>query len=254
MRRIYLLVLLLLTCYHSIASELPAKHTSDPLLLWTTVLENFVDQQGRTDFKALQASGDTLRHLTNYLATHGPQSNPAQFQSEAAQLAFHINAYNALAMQAVIDKDISKGFNSVFKRLRFFRWHTIRVDGKEMSLHDYENDVIRSFNEPRIHFVLNCMVRDCPRLPQRAFQAEQLESQLEQATQEFFNKRKHLYINAATSTVYVSEILSFYTKDFVSSGETQALAQYINRYRDVRIPDNYSIEFIPYDWTINQQP
>lgn len=221
---------------------------------WEQVLQTFVDQQGRTDFKALGNSAQQLQQVSNYLANNGPSTTPEQFNTRELRLAYHINAYNALAMQAIIDKGIPKDFNSVFKRLRFFRWHKILVDGKETTLHAYENDVIRAIGEPRIHFVLNCMVRDCPRLPREPFIAAQLEAQLDSATREFFNKRKHLYIDADNKTVYVSQILEFYAEDFVSSGEEQQLREYINRYRNVALHENYLIAFIPYDWTVNQAP
>jgi hypothetical protein len=52
----------------------------------------------------------------------------------------------------------------------------------------------------------------------------------------------------------VSEILDFYTEDFVVSGDQQDLLTYINRYQKVTIPADYKVEFIDYDWTINQQP
>ena len=128
------------------------------------------------------------------------------------------------------------------------------VDGDETNLYDYENKVIRKLGEPRIHFALNCMVKDCPRLPQEPFDAEKLEEQLEQATLEFFGKDKHFYRKADRQEIWVSEILDFYTKDFASSGKAQDLVPYINRYVADNIPTDWRVKFIDYDWSINQQP
>lgn len=77
---------------------------------------------------------------------------------------------------------------------------------------------------------------------------------MDAATREFFSREKHLRRRDDTREVWVSEILKFYTGDFVSSGKPQDLTEYINRYVQQPIPPAYRVRFIPYDWTINQRP
>ena len=221
---------------------------------WTQVLTAFVNEEGQTDFAALAGDKEALSAYVDFVATVSPQSHPLLFSTPADVLAYHINTYNALAMYGVIDEGLLTDFDSFFKRLSFFKLRDIRIGGESTSLYDYENDVIRSLDEPRIHFALNCMVKDCPRLPMVPFDAVELEAQLSELTWQFFNKEKHLRIDGDNEVVYVSEILDFYTKDFVVSGDQQDLLMYINRYRKVAIPADYKVEFIDYDWTINQQP
>lgn len=221
---------------------------------WGNILKDFVDEQGRTDFQRLADQTGELNELVGYLATHGPQSNPGRFDSKEKILAFHINAYNALAMHAVIEKGIPSGFNNVFKRAGFFRFRKISIDGQRMSLSAYENEVIRPLDEPRVHFALNCMVKDCPRLPQEPFLASDLDVQLASAAREFFNQSKHLVRMPEQKRVAVSKILDFYTEDFVSSGESRDLIHYINQFVDEPIPADWTVAFKNYDWTINQQP
>ena len=48
--------------------------------------------------------------------------------------------------------------------------------------------------------------------------------------------------------------MKFYTKDYVESGKKQDLIAYVNQFRDEKIPEDYKVKFIKYDWTINQQP
>lgn len=226
----------------------------EALVSWQRVLSHFVDEQGRTDFAALaQKSGD-LEHFVQFVETISPASNPELFVTPNEVLAYHLNAYNALAMHGVISAGIPADFDSFFKRLRFFKFRSVLIGGEETSLQDYENEVIRPLGEPRAHFALNCMVRDCPRLPQQPFNAATLEQQLQQATVEFFSRPKHLRRDDEKRTVHVSSILKFYTEDFVESGKKSDLPQYINRYLEPKIPANYKVEFIDYDWTINQQP
>ena len=169
-------------------------------------------------------------------------------------LAYHINAYNALAMQGVIEEGIPSDFDNFFKRAGFFKFRKVIIGGNKTSLYDYENNVIRPLNEPRVHFALNCMVRDCPRLPRKPFRAGELNQQLQAATVEFFAIDKHLRIENDKHEVLVSEILRFYTKDFVRSNKRQDLITYINQYRGEAVPAAYKVRFIPYDWSINSQP
>ena len=223
------------------------------LAQWAKVLTTFVNEEGQTDFAALAGQKEALLVYVDFVATVSPQSHPLLFPTPADVLAYHINTYNALAMYGVIDEEVPADFDSFFKRLSFFKLRDILIGGKSTSLYDYENDVIRSLNEPRIHFALNCMVKDCPRLPMVPFDAAELEAQLSELTWQFFNKEKHLRIDGENKVVYVSEILDFYTEDFVVSGDQQDLLVYINRYQKIAIPADYKVEFIDYDWTINQQ-
>ncbi len=48
-----------------------------------------------------------------------------------------------------------------------------------------------------------------------------------------------------------SDILRFYTEDFVKQAPT--LTAYANRYREAKIPAGWKEEFIPYDWVVNKQ-
>ncbi|MEM1190419.1 MAG: DUF547 domain-containing protein [Pseudomonadota bacterium] len=221
---------------------------------WARVLERYVDDEGRTDFIALAENSADLKQVVDVVAEFGPNSNPESFSSRDAVLAYHANSYNALAMYGVIDEGIPAGFNSFFKRAGFFKFRKVRIDGGNTNLYDYENRVIRPLGEPRIHFALNCMVRDCPRLPQQPFPAEGLDDVLEAASWEFFSKPRHLQLDHDKKRVNVSAILDFYTEDFVPSGRARDLGGYINRYLKQPLPTDYKIGFIKYDWTINQQP
>lgn len=224
---------------------------------WSFVLSTFVDEQGRTDFAALAQSTEGLRHLRSFtaaIAEVSPASHTELFGQRNEVLSYHINAYNALAMLGVIERDIPDGFTTFFSRASFFRFRSVTIGGQSTNLQHYENKVIRPLKEPRAHFALNCMVRDCPRLPQQVFTSELLDQQLDTLTREFFGKPRHLRIDIANMTAHVSSILEFYTEDFVASGDKDDLAQYVNQYLETPIPRDFKMEFIDYDWRINQQP
>ncbi len=217
-------------------------------------LSRFIDEQGRTDFAALAADHGELDEFVALIARVSPATSPELFPRRADVLAYHLNAYNAWAMKGVIDEGVTDGFTSFFKRQRFFRLRKVTIGGVSMSLSAYENDVIRPLGEPRVHFALNCMARSCPRLPQAAFSADELEAQLEAAAREFVNDSRNVRVDAAARAVWLSSIFDFYTEDFVADGKRQSLIAYVNRYRDEPIDAGLAVKFIPYDWTLNRQP
>lgn len=221
---------------------------------WEALLREQVDDQGRIDFYSIQQQPELLENMVRVIGVYGPQSTPEDFQKRSEILAYHANAYNALAMYGVIVRDIPEGFTSLLKRLSFFRLRKVQIDGQRTSLHHYENRVIRPLGEARLHFALNCMVRDCPRLPQQPYWPEQIEQQLQAATIEFLRNEKHLRVDHQKQRVYLSAILDFYTEDFVASGRKEDLATYINPFLPEPLPAEYQIEFMDYDWRINRQP
>ena len=222
--------------------------------LWSHVVTRFVDEQGRTNFDAVAADRSALDEFVAYVERVSPATAPELFPRRADVLAYHLNAYNALAMRGVIDEGVTDGFNSFFKRQLFFRWRRVTVGGRSMSLSAYENEVIRPLGEPRVHFALNCMVRSCPRLPQSEFNADELEAQLDAAAREFVNDVRNVRVDAAAREVWLSAIFDFYAQDFAPDRKRQGLIEYVNRYRSEPIDTGFSVRFIPYDWTLNRQP
>jgi hypothetical protein len=56
-------------------------------------------------------------------------------------------------------------------------------------------------------------------------------------------------IDAATRSVFLSEILSFFPEDFVPMHASN-LITYANRYAPVPADPLWQVHFVPYDWTI----
>lgn len=220
---------------------------------WATVLDAYVDDSGRTDFVGLARDRAALDRFVAALAGDGPRTRPAAFDGTAAELAFHVNAYNALAMHGVIERGIPEDFDSFFKRAGFFRFRKVMVDGEETNLYDYENRVIRKLGDARVHFALNCMVRSCPRLPREPFEAATLDAAFDGATREFLADPRHLRVDHAGETLWLSAILDFYTEDFTDDGR-QGLIAWVNRWRNEPVPAHYRVRFLDYDWTVNQAP
>lgn len=218
---------------------------------WAAVLREFVDERGRVDFARLASDRRDLDTYVAWAYRVGPASEPALFESRPDRLAYHLNTYNALAMYNVLDAGIPATLAG-WRKVPFFYFRQVEVGGERTSLYGYENRVIRPLGEPRIHFALNCMAVACPRLPRTPFTAGGIDAELDRETRQFFAEPRNLIVDDAARRVRVSEILSFYSEDFLAAAPS--LVAYINRYRKPPIPADYEVEFIPYDWRINAQP
>ncbi len=216
-----------------------------PIQAYASVLEKHVNDKGQVDFEGLRDNPTDLHYYVRYV-NDTPLSS---FQSEDEKLAHVINAYNALSMFTVIERGIPET-NSGLNKVYFFYWTDMNIAGEMMSLYTFENDIIRKMGEERIHFALNCMAVSCPQLPKKPFTPEKIRDELEKETKFFFSEERNLRVVDAEKKIYLSEILDFFTDDFVPK-KAQSLIAYINRYRENKIPEDYEVEFIDYDWTIN---
>lgn len=219
---------------------------------WARVLAAHVDDQGRVDFAAVARDRGDLDRFVAWIYETGPNNQPQRFPTAADVLAYHLNAYNALAMYNVIAAGVPTALSSFGERYDFFYRRKLRVGGEEISLYDYENRVIRALGEERAHFALNCMAVSCPRLPRKPFSAANLEQDLARETRLFFAETRNFAVDDAAQTVRLSEIFRFYAEDFLAKAPT--LAAYAARKAARPVPVHYKLDFAPYDWTINRQP
>lgn len=223
--------------------------TIAPDKAWANVLSRFVDEEGRIDFAGVGKDPGDLDAYVAWIARTSPASAPDSFPTKEAKLAYYINAYNALALYNAVRMGIPPELDSI--KTKFFYSTRFQIGGEYMSLYALENKVIRPMGEPGIHFTLNCMVRSCPRLPKEPFTAETLERDLEREARHFFNESRNVEVDSEKKTVRFSEILRFYTEDFLKAAPS--LIAYANKYRESKIPEDFQVAFIPYDWTLNKQ-
>ena len=232
----------------------PATELAEPtraLVSWEEVLNKYVDDSGRIDFYGVAKNPEALHRYVRYVASTSPKLHPEEFPTREAKLAFYLNSYNALAMYNVIQGGIPESFSGSL-RAKYFLFRSLDVGSYYYSLFRYENEIIRPLGDERVHFALNCMVKGCPRLPRKPFLASSLDQELDAEAKRFLNEERNVKIDEAAKKVYFSSILKFYTGDFLTKAPT--LIVYANRYRTVKIPEDYAIDFIPYDWTTNFSP
>lgn len=214
--------------------------------LWASVLRQVVDEEGRVDYERLVTEPTDLERVVSLMAAVGPETRPDLFPDESDRLAYYLNAYNALVMWQVVER---WPLGSVAdKKVRFFYLTRLPLDGDVISLYDLENDVIRGeFDEPRIHFALNCASGGCPKLPREPFRAAELEDQLARETRRFLNDPANLRVEG--DTLVLSSIFDWYEEDFAPSP-----LEWVRELRpQLGLSAGAKVEYADYDWSLNVQ-
>jgi hypothetical protein len=242
---------------------------------FNTVLNTYVDDAGMVNYKGLK---ENRTPLDQYVAHMGAVANETyKAWSKDEQMAFWINAYNAITLQSIINHyPIKKGNvlnrslypdNSIRQISGVWDKLETKVMGKPMTLNAIEHEVLRvDFKEPRIHVAIVCASIGCPPLRNEAFVADKLEEQLSDQSKDFANHRQNLTINSAEKTIYLSSILDWFGEDFEGSysvegrsGTESAIVGFVHEYaldaQKAELSDaSYSLEFQDYDWNLNEQP
>lgn len=261
---------LLLMCFF-LSETLLAESPSPPVKpfdhsLWDTLLKAHVypvreGQATEVDYTALKSNRGALKDYLNALSRIKP-SEFFQWQ-EADRLAFLINAYNASTVDLILTK--YPELDSI-KDLGTFFWTPWKRDfvsllGETRSLDNIEHQLIRqNFEEPRIHFAVNCASIGCPALWPEAYIGSRLESQLEAAASNFLRDASRNRIEGFGITV--SSIFKWYRSDFEEGWQgAYSLHQFLARYADAlsltpmqkqRLEnEEMSIRFGRYNWKLN---
>lgn len=197
---------------------------------------------GKVDYKAIKKNKSDLTSLMQLAETVSvSESDATTYQ------AFWINAYNVSTIQGVIDNYPLK---SPLDVSGFFDKTTYTLAGKDVTLNTIENKLLRAkFKDARFHFVLVCGAVGCPPLINKAYKPETLDAQLQTQTELALNGI-FLNVNTKKKRVEVSEIMKWYKEDFVTNGSE---IDFINQYRTEKIPSNYKLTYIPYNWNLNAQ-
>ena len=203
------------------------------------------------------------------------QVTEAEFNgwSKPQRMAFLINAYNAFTVEKILTRypdiksiwDFGKVFGNPFKD-KFFM-----LLGREGNLDGIEHEMLRkkgAYDEPRVHFTVNCASIGCPMLREEAYVADRLDAQLEEQTRRFLSDRSRNRLDARGS-LEVSKIFDWFKEDWQSGYrgfDAKAPAagsreQYFGRYAKLLADDpvqqkaiedgKAAIVFLDYDWTLN---
>jgi hypothetical protein len=199
---------------------------------------------GGVDYDAIKADPTELNSLVSEVAKFPYSSSDAKTQK-----AFLLNAYNILVIKNVIDHyPIAKPTDVK----GFFDEQKFTVAGQTVTLSDIENKKIRpTFKDARVHFALVCAAKSCPPIANYAFTPTNVEAKLEALTKAALNSKSFIKVDDQAKTVQFSMILDWYKEDFVAKYKT--VLDYVNNYRETKIPASYTQSFYEYNWALNKK-
>lgn len=223
---------------------------------WDTFLSRFLktDTAGinRLDYGSVTANDHN--QLRDYISRLEQINTKTLSQDQ--QLAYWFNLYNAKTVDLVLEAypvdsilDIKDGF------LPTGPWNrkVVRVNSQELSLNDIEHRIVRPvFEDPRIHYALNCAAAGCPNLMPRAWRAETLEADLDAAERAYVNDPRGIRFDA-NGRLTLSKIYSWFSEDFGNDEEEvlEDLLYAASPELQDKLYGRTSVDRYEYDWSLN---
>ena len=267
---------LLLTRRHALASlavlawPAAAQSFDHGHAAWTTLLKKHVvllrrGQASQLRYAGMAADRAALKAYVDNLSAVSAAAFAAFTRPQ--QMAFLINAYNAFTVELILTKypDLKsiKDLGSLFSS----PWKPTWIDllGEKVSLDGIEHERLRArgrYDDPRIHFAVNCASIGCPMLREEAFVAERLDAQLDEQALRFLSDRTRNGYEPRRTRLEVSKIFDWYGEDFrLGHRGITSLQNYLAGFADVLADapadrdrvrgTGLHIAFRDYDWALN---
>lgn len=244
---------------------------------YAAVLREYVKDNGMVNYAGLKSNPKQLEAFADRIGTLDP--NAYDKWSRNQQIAFWINAYNGLTLKVIIDNYPIKSsfFTSLVYPENSIRqiagaWDKITFDvmGRKLTLGHIEHEILRKrFDEPRIHMALVCAAMGCPPLRNEPYFGRRLDEQLDDQSRRFLSNPEKFRPDDKAGVIYLSPIFKWFAKDFVDKyapkdnigkhkRNTSAVLNFIAAYlpksqADFVLRGNFKIEYLDYDWSLNQQ-
>lgn len=245
----FIIVFFLISCQSStlgMAGTTPPSHQ-----IWNQLVKVHVKPDGMVDYKGFIRDKPKLEQYLKLLSDNAPDRKT---WSKSQQLAYWINAYNAFTVKLIVDNYPVKSIRDLGPELKIPLikdvWHYkfFKIGGVETSLDEIEHSILRKeFDEPRIHFAINCASVSCPPLLNEAFTAENIEAQLSKVATTFINDPSRNKISP--DQAQISSIFSWFKGDFTKNG---SLIDFLNKYSKVKLKPNAKISHLDYNWNLNE--
>ncbi len=218
--------------------------------LWDDLLQKHVTDKGVVDYKGFIKDSVKLNEYLTLLSSN----EPANSWSKNEKMAFWINAYNAFTVQLICRnypvKSIKDIGGSVYKVNTTWDIKFIKIGDETLDLNNIEHQKLRKkFKDARIHFALVCASKSCPILMNRAYTADKLEEQFTSQAKLFLGDTFRNDLSDVNNPK-LSKLFDWYGMDFKT--KKMSKIQFINQFLTVKIPENAKLEYLDYDWNLNE--
>ena len=234
-----------------------------------TLLDLYV-RDGYVYYRALKSDRAKLDGYVSTLASANVAAMPRE-----AQLAFWLNAYDALVLRTVIDRYPIQGraaeypHNSIRQIPGAFEGLKHSVAGRSLTLDDIEKKVLPEFHDPRVYLALGRGAVGSGRLRSEAFEPARLEAQLTQVASECASRPVCLQIERPNNRVMATPIFSWREQEFSAAYAGAAGAVFASRspierailsFVELRLlpaerqylaQNTFQVTYQPFDWSLN---
>ncbi|WP_224244537.1 DUF547 domain-containing protein [Hyalangium gracile] len=203
-----------------------------------------VKPDGDVDFSAMGRERLELDTFVRSLATFSPRSRPDLFEKPEDALAYWLNAYHALVLQALVDEyPYLESVES--KWLGSFFWsRSWPVGGQRLTLWALKHRILlKEFADPRIHLALFRGTRGGPLLDGAPFEPAFLDSQLNDAARRFIGDKRHVRLEG--NTVHLARVFDTYREDFLAAlpeGRRGTVLQFVWAFLPDTCTDRYGCD------------
>ncbi len=227
-------------------------------------------RDGLVYYRALKAERGGLDRYVAALA-----DEPVESLERNAQVAFWINAYNAIVLRTVADHYPIPGrahayparsirqIPGAFERTRH------RVAGRSLTLDEIEQVVLAAFRDPRVFLALGRGALGGGRLRSEAYTAANLDRQLAEVASECLSRSQCIQLDRSEVSMRISSIFSWRRNEFIEAyagGASQLfdsrspIERAVLAFVDPRLlaaereflkQNQFKIEYLPFDWSLN---
>jgi hypothetical protein len=249
--------------------EISALILSIPIMFWAVqvvssasfdhsqfdlILKQYVDEEGLVNYNGIGQD----RRFSEYMKSL--ESAKVEELSRDGQLAFWINAYNAVTIDKVTKKKPKESVRETFipgvwTSTKFFRSREHTVGNRRLSQDDIEEILRKEFKDPRIHFTIICASSSCPKLPRIAYTEGNAGARLEEETKKYLNSERGIRVDRAGNILYLSRIFDWFEEDFVEKSDsvTNFIRPYLRREVLSFLERKPKMKFLGYNWALNAQ-
>jgi hypothetical protein len=227
-------------------------------------------RDGLVYYRALKLERAKLDGYVNQLATTEPDK-----LSREEQIAFWLNAYNALVLRTVVDHYPIQGRAGAYpaKSIRqisgAFERLPHKVGSRTLTLDQIEQTVLPGFKDPRVYLALGRGAMGSGRLRSEAFIPAEIEKQLTEVAQECLSRTECVHIDRAANKMNVSSVFSWREKEFSAAYADKAPAAFASRSpierailallepklltteKEALASNTFQMAYIPFDWSLN---
>ncbi len=225
--------------------------------IWQNILNLYLQSDhpsGVNRFRYSQVKTGDKKKLKSYL-NQLQQIDPRSYQ-RSEQFAYWVNLYNALTVDLILNHYPVKSIKKVGKGLfSFGPWddEIARISEEDLTLNDIEHKILRPiWNDPRIHYAVNCASYGCPNLSTKAYTTKNIDSLLNLGARDYINHPRGIHFEEGILTV--SSIYHWYSEDF--GGNDQTLIMHLKQYAKPELRkklDQYQGSINnEYDWNLNE--